>query len=74
MKNVAKGMHKRDDSILNYIEAKWTISSTAVESFNNKLKLHTRKAYGFRTYDDLETALSHGLGNLHKPNNAHRFC
>lgn len=74
MKKAANSMHKHGELILNYVEAKGTISAGTVEGFNNKLKLHTRKAYGFRTYNALETALYHGLGNLPEPNHLHRFC
>jgi hypothetical protein len=31
-----------------------------VEGFNNKAKLTTRKAYGFRTFRAIEVALYHG--------------
>lgn len=35
------------------------LSSTTVEGFNNKAKLTTRKAFGFRSYKTIEIALYH---------------
>ena len=40
-----------------------TISAGAVEGLNNKVKLMTRKAYGFRTINAVKTALFHSLGH-----------
>ena len=48
-------------------------SSGVVEGFNNKAKLTTRKAYGFRTYQAIEIALYHALGDLPVPKTTHRF-
>jgi hypothetical protein len=42
--------------------------------FNNKAKLTTRKAYGFRSYRCLAIALYHTLGHLPEPETTHRFC
>ena len=50
------------------------ISGGAVEGLNNKAKLTTKKAYGFRSYRCLEIALYHTLGNLPEPEVTHRFC
>ena len=44
-----------------------------IEGFNNKAKLTTRKAYGFRTYRAIEIVLYHALGNLPIPKAAHKF-
>ena len=45
------------------------------EGFNNKARITTRKAYGFRTYEHAEIALYHGLGDLPEPDwLTHRFC
>ncbi|HSW30660.1 MAG TPA: ISL3 family transposase, partial [Longimicrobiales bacterium] len=41
---------------------------------NNKLKVTTRKAYGFRTFKAMEIALYHTLGALPEPESTHRFC
>ena len=50
------------------------ISAAIVEGFNNKAKLTTRKAYGFRSYRCLEIALYHTLGQLPESETTHRFC
>jgi hypothetical protein len=34
----------------------------------------TRRAYGFRTYHAMATALYHNLGRLPEPELTHRFC
>ena len=49
------------------------LSSGTVEGFNNKVKLTTRKSYGFRTYEAIETSLYHNLGALPKLELTHRF-
>ncbi|WP_437961978.1 transposase [Sorangium sp. So ce119] len=40
----------------------------ATEGFNNKARITTRNAYGFRTFEHAEIALYHALGNLPSPN------
>jgi len=45
-----------------------------VEGVNNKAKLTTRKAFGFRTFKAAELALFHTLGDLPEPDMTHRFC
>ncbi len=60
--------------ILNWFRARGSISAGAVEGLNNKAKLTTRKAYGFRTYEGIETALYHTLGDLPEPEFTHEFC
>ena len=45
-----------------------------VEGLNNKVKLVTRKSYGFRTPKVAKLALLHNLGDLPEPKHAHRFC
>jgi transposase len=49
------------------------LSSGAVEGFNNKVKLTTRKAYGFQAFETLQIALFHALGKLPEPKYIHRF-
>jgi hypothetical protein len=55
------------------IGAQGAISSGIVEGLNNKVKLTTRKLYGFRTCQAIETALDHSLGALPEPEFTHRF-
>ncbi len=62
------------DLILNYFRARKEYSSSVVEGLNNKVKLVTRKAFGFREYDTIRIALFHTLGRLPEPQHAHRFA
>jgi len=50
------------------------MSSGVVEGLNNKVKLTTRKAYGFRTEEAIKLALYHNLGALPEPDLTPRFC
>ena len=49
------------------------LSFMIVEGFNNKLKLVTRKSYGFRTQEAYEFALYHNLGALPEKKFTHKF-
>jgi transposase len=73
MKRVARLLRRHRQLILNWFEASGTISAGVVEGFNNKAKLTTKKAYGFRTYEAIEIALYHQLGKLPEPKFIHRF-
>jgi transposase len=73
MKKVARTLRKHRALILNWFRAKGAISAGTVEGLNNKVKLTTRKSYGFRTYEAIETALYHNLGALPEPEFAHRY-
>jgi transposase len=74
MKKVARMLRARHDLLLNWFRARGRIALGAVEGFNNKAKLTTKRAYGFRSYDFLEPALYQTLGDLPEPETAHRFC
>ena len=74
MKKMARSLRDHRDLILNWFRARGTVSAGAVEGLNNKAKLTTRKAYGFRTYEAIEIALYHTLGDLPEPNFTHEFC
>ena len=73
MKDFAKTLRSKRELLLNWFRAEGSLSSGVVEGFNNKLKLITRKSYGFRTQEAYETALYHNLGALPKPKLTHRF-
>ena len=73
MKKVARTLRNHRELILNWFRAKGALSSGVVEGFNNKVKLTTRKSYGFRTYEPIETSLYHNLGALSEPEFTHRF-
>ncbi|MEK7838813.1 MAG: ISL3 family transposase [candidate division NC10 bacterium] len=74
MQKVARMLRRHRALLLNWFRAKGSISNGAVEGFNNKAKLTTRRAYGFRTFRAIEVALYHALGNLPEPQTTHRFC
>lgn len=74
MKKVARSLREHRDLILNWFRARGTVSGGAVEGLNNKTKLTIRKAYGFRTYNAVETALYHTIGDLPEPEFTHKFC
>ena len=73
MKKMAKTLRNKRALLLNWFRADGALSSGVVEGFNNKLKLITRKSYGFRTQEAYETALYHNLGALPEPEFTHRF-
>ncbi|MBM3790272.1 MAG: ISL3 family transposase [Acidobacteria bacterium] len=74
MKKVARMLRSHRELLLNWFRARGTISSGVMEGFNNRLKLTTRKSYGFRTFRATEVALYHTLGALPDPEWTHRFC
>lgn len=73
MKKVAKRIRKHRELILNWFKAGGLYSSGIVEGFNNKAKLTMRKAYGFKSFNTIEIALYHAIGNLPEPKTTHRF-
>src|SRR5208283_3744430 len=74
MKKVARMLRAHDPLILNWFRAKGELSSGAVEGLNNKIRVVTRRSYGFRTYEAMEIALYHTLGRLPEPESTHKFC
>jgi transposase len=74
MQKVARMLRAHEELLLNWFKAKGEISSGAVEGLNNKIRVVTRRAYGFRTYEAMEIALYHSLGRLPEPESTHRFC
>lgn len=74
MKKVARMLRTHEELLLNWFRAKGEISAAAVEGLNNKIRVVTRRSYGFRTYNAMETALYHTLGRLPEPESTHRFC
>ena len=67
MRKVARMLRAHEELILNWFRAKGEISSGAVEGLNNKIRVVTRRSYGFRTYKAMEVALYHTLGRLPEP-------
>jgi transposase len=74
LKKVARTLRNHRQLILNWFHARGEISAGAVEGLNNKVKLVTRKSYGFRTPRVAKLALFHNLGRLPEPELTHRFC
>jgi transposase len=73
IKQVAKSLRKHRELILNWFKAKKQYNSGIVEGMNLLVKLRFRKAFGFRTYNAMEVALYHQLGQLPEPKVTHRF-
>jgi transposase len=73
MQDVARMLRRHRELLLNWFRAKKEFSCGVVEGLNNKAKLTTRKAYGFRTFRMLQVALYHTLGNLPEPESTHEF-
>jgi len=74
MKKVARMLRAHEPLILNWFRAKGEISAGTVEGLNNKIRVVTRRSYGFRTFGAMEIALYHTLGKLPEPESTHRFC
>jgi transposase len=74
MKKIARSIRSHRKLILNWFRARGMVSAGAVEGLNNKVKLVTRKSYGFHTARVAKLALLHHLGHLPEPKRTHRFC
>lgn len=71
MRDFAWMLRRHEEGILNYFDER--ISNGAVEGMNNKAKIVSHRAYGFRTAKNYITALYHCLGKLPEPEMPHRF-
>jgi len=75
LKKFARTLREHRYELQNWFLARGAFAAGATEGFNNKARITTRKAYGFRTYQHAEIALYHALGDLPEPRwLAHRFC
>lgn len=74
IKKVARMLRTHRALLLNWFKAKGQVSAGAVEGFNGKAKVVTRRAFGFRTPEAVKIALYHNLGALPEPELTHRFC
>ena len=74
MKKIARMLRSHEELLLNWFRARGEISNGPVEGLNSKIRLVTRRSYGFRTYRGMELALYHNLGRLPEPPVTHRFC
>ncbi|NJL29602.1 MAG: ISL3 family transposase [Thermoanaerobaculia bacterium] len=73
LKKVARSLRRHRELLLNYFRARKEFSAGIVEGFNNKLKLTTRTAYGYRSLHLAQVALYHALGDLPEPESIHKF-
>ena len=74
MQKVARMLRTHEELLMNWFRAKGEISGGAIEGLNNKIRVVTRRSYGFRTFRAMEVALYHTLGRLPEPESTHRFC
>jgi transposase len=75
MRKFARTLRGHQLELQNWFRARHQFAGGATEGFNNKARITTRKAYGFRTFEHAEIALYHALGDLPEPPwLAHRFC
>lgn len=73
MKKVARMLRTHRKLLINWFRARKKISGGVIEGLNAKLKLTMKRSYGFRTFEALEVALYHTLGDLPEPEVTHRF-
>ncbi len=74
IRKVANTLRDHEALILNWFTFKKAFSNAAVEGLNNKVRVITRRSYGFRSFHVLETVLYHTLGKLPEPELTHKFC
>lgn len=70
----ARMLRAHEPLLLNWFRAKGEITNDAVEGLNNKIRVVTRRSYGFRTYEAMKIALYHTLGRLPEPESTHKYC
>jgi len=70
---VTETLQRKRELILNYFRVKKQFNSGIVEGMNRKVNLTTRKAFGFRSFEVMENALYHQLGDLPEPYFSHEF-
>ena len=73
MKDIAKMLRRHQELILNWFRAKKHFNNGIVEGLNLKWNLTVRKAFGFRTFNALQMASFHQLGDLPEPQLTHEF-
>lgn len=74
MKKIARMLRSHRGLLLNWFRAKEMIALGVVEGLNNKAKVTTKKAYGFKNLEVIKLALYHTLGRLPEPEATHEFC
>jgi transposase len=72
---LARTLRQHRAPLLNWFRARGAFAMGAVEGFNNKARVTTKLAYGFKSYEHAEIALFHRLGDLPEPPwITHRFA
>ena len=74
MKKMARMLRAHEELPMNWFRSRGELSSAAVEGFNNKVRVVTRRSYEFHIYNGIEAALYRTLGRLPESETAHRFC
>ena len=74
MKKFVGTLRNHEDLLMNYFKASKLYNSGIVEGLNLRINLSMRKAYGYRSFDLLQTSLYQTLGDLPEPKFTHRFC
>lgn len=74
MKKVARMLRSHRPLILNWFKVRGQISLGAVEGLNNKSRVVTKRAYGYKSFEVIKLALYHTLGMLPEPKFTHKFC
>jgi transposase len=74
MKKVARMLRTHRPLLLNWFQVKRQVALGAVEGLNNKARVTSKRAYGFKNFEVMKIALYHTLGNLPEPQASHRFC
>ena len=64
-------VRRHEEGILNYFKV--PISNGIVEGLNNKAKVISHRAYGFRTVETYKLALYHCMGKLPRPQISFKF-
>jgi transposase len=72
MQDFALLLKRHEENILSYFDM--PISNGAVEGLNNKAKVISHRAYGFRSAKNYILNLYHCMGDLPMPTSLHRFA
>jgi len=73
LRKFAKTLWTHEPLIMNWFTFKKAFSNAAVEGLNNKVRVATRRSYGFKSFHVLEIVLYHTLGKLPEPELTHKF-
>jgi len=71
LRDFAWMVRRHEEGILNYFKV--PISNGIVEGLNNKAKVISHRAYGFRTVSTYKLALYHCMGKLPRPDSSFKF-